>query len=163
MTKNNIPPPNLRDNNLILKNVLLVVDIQKEFKDNNGYYEKILDFIDNHYEKFDEVIAVYCDGKPTESTLGMRFRADENSLEFPYDRAISKSTYAVPLGELNKNDFYTIIGCESDACVLATVFAMYDAGYQFEILRDYIYSQNSKVHRKEIESIYNRNFTGLLI
>ena len=74
---------------------------------------------------------------------------------------IIKSGYALPLqksGLRQETDEIDIIGCDSDACVLATCFALFDGGYQFKILTPYIYSTGGDVMHNEAYDIMVRNF-----
>lgn len=45
-------------------NILLAVDVQNEFRDQNGRYEKIVSYIKNSSAKYDSIYATVCANKP---------------------------------------------------------------------------------------------------
>lgn len=60
---------------------------------------------------------------------------------------------------ISKDDEVTVVGCDTDACVLALCFQLWDMGVNFEVLTDYVYttSTNKAVIDGSIE-IMKRNF-----
>ena len=50
------------------------------------------------------------------------------------------------------------MGCESDACVLATLFDLWDNNIDFKVLSEYIYTNNSKISRDTVLNLLKRNF-----
>ena len=70
---------------------------------------------------------------------------------------IVKNGYGLQSGIFGKKDKIDIIGCETDACVLATCFSLWDDGIDFNVLWNYVYT-NSDIKIKEIRKIYKRNF-----
>lgn len=91
-------------------------------------------------------------------------RFKSGRLHYPYDMCIAKNGYAVPLDTLNAADDYTIIGCESEVCVLATAFQFYNIGYDFHILKDYIFTNNENpvINDAVVENLYSRQFGNVL-
>jgi hypothetical protein len=53
---------------------------------------------------------------------------------------------------------YQLIGCDADACLLASGFYLWDKGVEFEILSDYIYSNAKDVDIEQTMKIMRRNF-----
>lgn len=140
------------------KNVLLVVDLQKEFKDKNGQYEKILSFIKNNKYKYDEIIATkFIKGNLNfQKYLKYDFPNKTFDLEFNPDKIIEKIGYGIDdYSRLPKYYNYTIVGCETDACILKIAYDMFDKEYNFYILKDYVYT-NGKLN-EEAFKILERN------
>ena len=74
---------------------------------------------------------------------------------------IVKNGYGIPRIEdfLNKEDTIDIVGCCSEACVLAICFQLWDLGIKFRVLSKYIFtsSKNSKISDSVLE-VLKSNF-----
>lgn len=148
--------------------ILLVVDIQKQFKDNNGNYEKIIDYINNSSSEYDRVIATYFKSKDTNNFFDMKLgwheckNTSSQDIEFsvPNISIYEKPTYAFK--EIDFIDFEDaevyIIGCDSDACVLATCFYFWDKKIDFKVLTEYIYTNSKLFSNEDVISLMRRNF-----
>lgn len=130
--------------------ILLVVDLQKEFKDCDGEYERILNFVKT-VKGYDRIIATKC-----LNSMDSPFVKYENwydcidkveDLEFCPDVVIEKYGYGLSdYACLNKADNYDIIGFNTDACVLKIALDLFDKGYNFRVLTDYCYSSEGLDH-----------------
>lgn len=145
-------------------NILLVIDLQKEFYV-KGEYERLIQYIKDHREKYDKVIATVFKNYPYKyNNFHRKLQyngcqdAGKTSIEFPADVVYVKDTYAAPVDLLCKHgDHITVIGCDTDACVLATLFRLFDAGYDFEVLEDYCYSSGGRAYSDAAREIIQRN------
>lgn len=94
--------------------------------------------------------------------------AKETDLEFSYDHCLMKTKYSVgnesEFWDFMKNNFkdsdveYFLIGCETDGCVMATAFDLWDENKNFKILSNYVYTNNSEVSNDEILKLLKWNF-----
>ena len=130
--------------------ILLAVDLQKEFMDKDGQYERILAFARSH-TGYDRVYATVCKNSPDSP-----FVKYDNwhscldgvmPLEFNADRVFEKYAYGLPdYSLLDKDNEYHIIGFNTDACVLKVALDMFDRGYDIKVLTEYCYSSNGYDH-----------------
>lgn len=131
--------------------ILLVVDLQVEFKDNDGQYERILDFVNHAKENgYDRVIATVC--KNNDNTAFVKYENwydcyNPEPLEFNPDDILIKYGYGLNnYNILPKTDQYDIIGFNTDACVLKIALDLFDNNYDFHVLTDYCYSNSGYTH-----------------
>lgn len=156
--------------------VLLVVDLQKQFRDKFWVYEKCIDYIKSHRDEYFVVATLFenLDNSMFERHLDRHDckNSSDSDLEFPYDYCISKTWYSVDkdwnLLEFMQNKCgndseYFIMGCESDACILATAFDLWDKNVNFKILSNYIYTNNPDISEDMMLSLLNRNFWNCII
>ena len=161
--------------------VLLAIDLQPQFKDNAGQYEKCISFISSHTKDFYIVASAFANkpGSMYEKHLGWTGcrDVDMSMLEFPFHDYVEKSGYS--LNEHNKFISsehmwkriaagrqhtglpamrYYLMGCDADACVMATAFSLWDMGLDFVILEDYIYTTAEEFSKSDILKIMKRNF-----
>ena len=130
--------------------VLLVVDLQPEFKDSDGQYERIVDFVKEH-KGYDRVIATKCinhpDGPYATYTDWTDCMGTCEELEFNANITIYKHGYGLDVYEmLDPKCEYDIIGFNTDACVLKVALDLFDRSYKFRVLKDYCYSSNGLGH-----------------
>ncbi len=166
--------------------VLLVIDLQKQFKDKNGKYEKCVNFVKEHFNDYYVIGSLFrnFDDSMYEKHLGWSeckdvtysFPGLSSDVEYPYHELICKNDrYNIngtnELDCLNIYDKareytgehipkikYYIIGCDADACVMATAFELWDRQYDFEILTDYIYTNAEDFSLDDVIKIMRRNF-----
>lgn len=160
-------------------NVLLVIDLQKQFRDTEGQYEKCLRYIKDHQNDY-YVIGTLFRNFPDSMYvrhLGWNgcMNAAETDLEFHYDELLDKHGYSANQDlrlmqsracstAIKKDDshmpelHYDIIGCDADACVLATSFDLWDRRYDFNILTDYVYTTAKDFTKEDIVKVMKRNF-----
>lgn len=137
--------------------ILLVVDLQPEFRDNDGEYERILEFVKTTKD-YDKIIATQCfnfsDSAFIKYECWYDCQGKLKELEFRPYFIIAKSTYGLTdYTLLNKEWDYDIIGFNTDACVLKIALDMFDMGYNFRVLTQYCYSSEgleSHLRGKEV-------------
>ncbi len=135
-----------------MKNILLAVDVQPEFADKDGQYQRILDFIKN--SEYEEIVATQCvneTGSPWIKYQNWRKLLDgAKPLEFKYDRIYEKKGYGLDdYSVLDKNAHYDIVGFNTGACVLKVALDLFDRGYDFNVLTSYCYSDSGAEHHEK--------------
>ena len=147
---------------------LLIIDLQKQFKDKLGGYEKCLKYIEENRSSYDKIVATVFSPKPKSNPnfvnklkwnkcMGISIE----SLEFDLAdvQIVIKHGYSFfPDAFFNRNEKIDVIGCDADACVLGTCFGLWDAGIDFNILTDFIYTTSSIVSKNDAIKIMKRNF-----
>lgn len=134
--------------------VLLVVDLQPEFRDKEGQYERILDFVKKaKLNGYDRVVATMCCNSPDSPFVKYNNWFDCLNgcmpLEFNSDKVIVKYSYGLPdYSRLSKNNTYDIIGFNTDACVLKIAMDMFDRSYDIRVLTKYCFSSSGLVQHK---------------
>lgn len=142
--------------------VLLVIDLQKEFYIEDKY-EKVLNYINTHRCDYDKVVATVFKNKKDSNfvkRLGYKdcMYANDSSIEFKADDIIVKNTYTVPVEQVGSiDDIITIIGCDTDGCVLASLFVLFDNEYNFQVLNEYCYSSGGEQYDNITKQIIKRN------
>lgn len=135
-----------------MENILIVVDVQPEFY-SKGIYEKILDYISNSRVKYDIIVATqfrnyndsnFCsmlDWNECYETKDLDFVPDVLFVKYGYGfTTVNNKEKETILQDANKNKHFDVIGCNTDACVMAICFELFDRGLNFSILADYCYS-----------------------
>ena len=146
----------------ILK-ILLVIDIQPAFK-REPYYSRVLDYIAHHSNDYDQVIATRFINKADSvfvKKLGYMDAMKKEPLEFNYDMLIGKITCGIGQGycqKILKGNDVTVIGCDTDACVLETCFQMFQNDVDFRILKEYCYSTGGQDYHEAGLKVMERNF-----
>lgn len=143
--------------------ILLVIDVQPAFKV-EPYYSKIIEYINNNRNKYDKIIAtrfINYHNSLYVTKLDYSDCMKREKLAFKPDILIGKSSYGLNVRnclKLFNNEHIDIIGCDTDACVLATCFQLWDYNINFKILKDYIYSSGGEDISKSAYDIIIRNF-----
>lgn len=145
--------------------VLFIVDLQKQFKDSFGEYEKCLEYISANRDSYDKIIAtLFTQKNPNPNyirKLGWEGCSDVDESDFEFDlndvTVITKNGYGLPYYDFDPNDEYFVMGCDADACVMAICFNLWDKGIDFTVLSDYVYT-TGKISKNEILKMYKRNF-----
>ena len=145
--------------------VLFIVDLQKQFKDSFGEYEKCLEYISANRSSYDKIIATLFTQKNPNPNYIRKLDwegcsdVDESDLEFALNdvTVITKNGYGLPDYDFDPNDEYFVMGCDADACVMAICFNLWDKGMNFTVLSDYVYT-TGKIPKNEILKMYKRNF-----
>lgn len=162
---------------------LFVVDLQKQFKDKGGEYERCLRFIKEHGHKYDSIFATMFQQNPKENTnyiqhlkwegcLPEQGKDDslaslaENWLDFDPPIATKKCGYGYEhLDKLfSRDDEIHIIGCDIDACIMAICFNLWDEGFtNFKVLTDYCYTTAEDFTKEDVIKIMRRNFGDCIV
>lgn len=136
-----------------MEKVLLVIDLQKEFY-KDGKEKHLLEYIKQNRHKYSKIIATLFindvnSNKNFIECLDWNGCTDvnEGSLEFEYDEVIKKNSYGICFKDLERfiDCEVDVIGCDTDACVLANCYLLFDNNFKFNILREYVYSSSSDV------------------
>ena len=151
---------------------LLVVDLQKEFvKDRKGkaIYDKCLKFISNRRNEYDIVIAaVYRNDSDVNSNMGRLLNwtecKDVVPLEFIPDSSYIHTGYAIKeYPYVTSNDIIDIIGFDTDACVLAAAFDVFDLGCNMRVLTELCWSSGGRRMHDAGIAIMKRQFGKAVI
>lgn len=143
--------------------ILLVIDLQPSFKV-EPYYSKILGYISENKLKYDKIIGTrFINTKDSLYTdrLGYTDCMKREELDYKPDILIGKRGYALNVRnnlKLLQNNQVDIIGCDADACILATCFQLWDYNIDFRILKNYIYSSGGENMTTDAYEIMLRNF-----
>lgn len=145
---------------------LVVVDLQKEFiKDgySTNIYNNCINYINHNRGEYDKVIALVFRNNPIENpnfcdSLGYFKCIKPKALEFDADYIIQHCGYGSYDLEVRKDDSYDVIGFDTDACVLATCFRIFDCGGKLSILKDYCWSSGGATMHDAGLSIIKRQF-----
>ena len=149
--------------------------MQKQFVDDNKEkYNKCLKFIEENEKKYDDITATIFrqDERNTNYIEHLNWDGCKNAtgkdLEFETRNkgVVMKNNYGTFDADflkfyfhVEKEDNIDIIGCDSDACVLALCFSLWDNGYtNFHILTDYIYTTSKDFDNDAVIKIMKRNF-----
>ena len=132
-----------------MKRVLLVVDLQPEFKDKDGVYDEILKWVKTQIKdkKYDIVIGTACINSKDSAYVkyGCWYDCIDKieDLEYSPDILIYKKGYGLDTYDVLDKDWnIDIIGYNTDCCVLKIAFDLFDRCYNFRVLSDYCYSSN---------------------
>lgn len=135
----------------VMRKVLLVVDLQPEFKDDDGVYNKILKFVrDNEKDsEYASIVGIVCynkDGSSFVKYTGWRkLITSRKGIEYNPDLEMHKIGYGLTsYDNLSKNFHYDIVGFNTDACVLKVALDLFDRGYDFSVLSKYCYCRRGK-------------------
>lgn len=142
---------------------LIIIDLQKKFKPS----QKLIDNIIKESKKYNLVIATkFIKGNPLFQKVLKYKKLDKEDLklcELPDNTVIfEKDGYAISnevidylkSKQIKKVD---ICGLETDACVLASAFKLWDSGIEPNILYDLTKTSNPAL-QKATKSITKRNF-----
>lgn len=132
--------------------ILLVVDLQREFVKSDKcmeVYKRCVNYINTcrHLYAHGVYAAVY---KNTDSrNMLMLTRWEEmqeiKKLDFKPDKMFAHSGYsAVPRMKLPEHTPIDVIGLDTDACVLAHCFDLFDLDLHFRVIMDGVYSSGGE-------------------
>ncbi len=135
--------------------ILFVVDLQREFADNDGKYEEILNFVHTSTanKDYNKIIATKCKNKQNSNFVRYSnwfdLIDDASDLDFEADMVIEKISYGLlDYSFLPRNAEIDIIGFNTGACVLKVALDLFDRDYNFKVLSKYCYSSNGLEHHK---------------
>lgn len=160
--------------------ILLVIDLQKQFRDNEGCYEKCLQYIKKNQESYYIIGTLFRNSRDAMYTKHLCWdgciNASVQDVEYPFHKIIVKDGYSVDYEELmaaareaagpDEKDpqmSFDIIGCDADACVMATAFTLWDKKADFRIISDHIYTTSEEFTKEDVLKIMRRNFGDCVI
>lgn len=144
---------------------LLVVDVQKEFVKGVytlGIFRQISQYVESH--NYSTVI-----GTVFKNTVKSNFVKmldwhkcmHSSKPAVACDKVFEKQGYGLSadnIEQLRKYSRVDIVGIDTDACVMAVAFQLFDAGLNFRILTRYCYSVGGRVLHKAAVTLMRRNF-----
>lgn len=125
------------------RKVLIIIDVQNEFI--NHETERVVQFIarlldDEHWDLVIQSRWENCIGSQYETRLGYYAGYSSRSeplFDPPGGKIFSRTTYSCAdeklLGLISKDDDIYVTGLETDACVMATLFDLWDSGCRFHV------------------------------
>lgn len=172
--------------------ILVIIDLQKQFADkgnNNKSYNKCLKFTKEHKNEYDLCIATLFKQDAANPNYELHLKQSKcsdsefNDLEFKdilknsqcKFQVLTKNGYGLSADNLKQLyaclpsslEQIDIIGCDSDASVMAVCFQLWDMGYtNIRILTDYIYTTADieyGITRETWIDIMRRNFGNCVI
>lgn len=144
---------------------LLIVDLQKQFR--SYKYDNIVSKIKSLSEQYDKVYAtVFSQGENDNYRQKLNWcgcqDCSEEDLEFDTSsmEVIKKDGYGITniSSYFSEEDEVDIIGCDSDACIMAICFQLWDLGIDFKVLTGYIYTSAREISDDDVIKIMKRNF-----
>lgn len=135
--------------------ILFVVDLQAEFADNDGEYERILSFVQDAIQnrEYDKVIATKCLNRKNSNFVRYNnwneLINSASQLGFKPDTVIEKVSYGLlNYSILPKDALIHVVGYNTGACVLKVALDLFDRDYNFKVLSQYCYSSSGLEHHK---------------
>ena len=150
-----------------MNKILLVVDLQKQFMDKTRIqYNECLEYIAAHRKEYNKIIGTIFSQSAEPNSFKKYLNwdgclgTDCRDIEYIADQIVIKGTYGVKPDSLDikQSDRIYVMGCDSDACILATAFLLFDGNYDFRILCDHIYSSGGSVMHDQAINILRRQF-----
>ncbi len=150
--------------------ILLVVDVQKEFASTDKgkeMYKKLCKFINERgHEDYDQVVAtLYKNGNSNnmKTLVGWTEMMDIEDVDFQADYSLFHSGYCPKyMSFVSKDDTVDVIGFDTDACVLSTLYHLFDADIPFTVFSNGIYSSGGDEMQEAGLKIIKRQFGNAL-
>jgi len=145
-------------------NILLAVDVQPEFNNDDAWYSKIVSYIKHAKENgYDRVYATVCGNSKNGSFVRYSNWTDlidgTKPLDFDADRVYYKDVYGLREREyldMGRDNMYTVIGYNTGACVMKVCLDLFDLEFDFRVLKDFCYSSDGAVaHYRGLSMLYN--------
>lgn len=152
---------------IFMRKALLIIDVQKEFVQDSSYIEQVKTFVkDNPYcAIIGTYFKNYEDSNFVKKLDWHECMSSDASL-IKCDKLIEKKGYGLSnydLEFLKQFSDVLVFGMDSDACVLAICYQLFDANINFHILTKYCRSSGGQeMHQRAIE-IMKRNFGSAVI
>lgn len=155
---------------LVNNSLLVVIDLQNEFINDNTYdsISAITKLID--LNKFSHVIFtrfINSNNNPTFTKLNWNGCLDEESKKICIDtnnyKILDKETYSAYNSDLvnyindNRIDNIYLCGIDIECCVLITAMNLFENGYNVYVLKDYSYCTNGIERKNNAIEILKRN------
>jgi len=145
-------------------NTYLVIDLQKEFSfGNEEAYKTAVSFTKKAYERGNIILASrFVNQKNSQYIKRLNYSGcmKPSPLGFPYTKIIDKTAYAINPNFVtaNRKGPVYVYGCDSDACVLACAFRLFDHNIDFYILTDLCFSSGGLLAHERAMSLMKRQF-----
>lgn len=146
------------------RRVLLIIDVQALFL--SGRTQPVAEFLQDlvRRENFDLVIQSCWrnfPGSPYETRLGYGLGMDPEEarpfIPLPGSPLLLRSTYSAVTKDLlrllHKEDELYVAGLETDACVLATLFDLWDEGFTFHVYQKGVGTSREDLSAPSLELI----------
>lgn len=145
-----------------MRKILLVIDLQPDFAV-EPYYHNIINYIETNKHNYDIIMAtrfINYEDSPFIQKLGYDGAMTKTNLEFTYDSLFSKHSYECGEGFYKhiKDDEIFVVGCDTDACILAVCYEMFRLNMNFHVLADYCYSSGGEDFHNIALDLIERNF-----
>lgn len=145
---------------------LVAVDIQQAFvktPEAVNIYHRCIDYVLNHRDEYDKVIAVLYEDDGSNPNMDRLLAYNECKTEqkapFNADEIVKHAGYFnCKLLKFNPEDEVHILGFDTDACVLATAFNVFDMGCDFKVFTDLCWSSGGKIMHLTGLEVMKRNF-----
>jgi nicotinamidase-related amidase len=153
-----------------MKKILLVIDLQHSFEHSEN--PKAAEYCLTHRTDYDRVIFTYFRNVPNSNFVKHLkwkecFDTSESDLLVQIDNSVTEVKNGYAFRNISKycakEDTIDLIGCDADACVLATAFELWDQGYHFRILSEYIDTTATSFTKSDVLRLMKRNFGDCLI
>ena len=149
--------------------ILLVVDLQQEFVsglEGKRRYQDALKYIHANQNNYGYILAS-CYINKDNVNMQRLVRWDECKniapLDFIPDRVYMHSGYApLDFPKFELTDQIDVIGFDTDACVLAHCFRLFDMQVNFTVLSKYCWSSGGKSMHEAGLSVMKRQFRGAI-
>ena len=146
--------------------ILLLVDVQKEFaKDEKGkqLYADICKYVAEYgHVDYDLVIAtLYKNGNSNNMHNMVKWdeMRDIQEVDYAADYALIHSGYCPrTLSMITPDDEVTVIGYDTDACVMSTLFRLFDMDVPFRVIENGIWSSGGISMHEAGLKVINRQF-----
>jgi hypothetical protein len=156
--------------------ILLIIDLQEQFHDKEGDFERIRDWCENHRDEYDIILPTFFKNNTYfNPKFVQNLHWDGCSSASAADLAVTskgiKQGYAEKKHGYASKDIFKIatrkdeidvVGCDSDACVMATAFGLWDKGYNFRVLSKYVYT-TGEVDNDTVIKVMRRNFGDCVV
>ena len=156
------------------RKVLLMIDLQKGFVCKGT--EKVVQFVQKLLDKehFDVIIQSRWEnymGSPYERRLNYQAvgNSSETEMCFPHatDHIITRTCYSCwgPKLEklINRDDDIYVVGLETDACVMGTLFSLWDNNYNFYVYEEGVGTPDKDLQKAAIRMIRRQFGKGCVI
>lgn len=147
-----------------MRKILLAVDLQRQFKDNNGKYEQVLEYI--RYSQLPVYGTIFSqsakDGNGNFKQyldMNIALGCDERDIEFRSWANYITGKYAGDfLNFLTQNSIFTnteidIVGCGLGK-IMAIAFLLWDNGFKFNIIGNQVYDLKNNDCSKVLSDVF---------
>lgn len=152
-------------------NVLLIVDLQRQFS-NDEQYKSCISYVNENREKYDMIIPMVYSQRVMGDINDMHESDFDNNSDCLYcnesDLEYDTKNSAVIIRNTYKSDYMLVdipadckvdvIGCDDKSGIMANCFALWDNNIDFRILSEYIYTNNDDFSGDVLNKYMKRHF-----